>query len=76
VLARIAARLSSSAPASAADTGPARPPTTSKTMDGALWQRLVNERGWSDEQFQQWLTRMWVATLVSDEMGSRRIDVG
>jgi AcrR family transcriptional regulator len=35
------------------------------TMDGVLWQRLVNERGWSDEQFQSWLAQMWIATLVS-----------
>jgi AcrR family transcriptional regulator len=35
------------------------------TMDGVLWQRLVNERGWSDQQFQQWLAQMWIATLVS-----------
>jgi AcrR family transcriptional regulator len=37
------------------------------TMDGALWQRLVNERGWSDERFQEWLAQMWIATLVSRE---------
>jgi AcrR family transcriptional regulator len=35
------------------------------TMDGMLWQRLVNERGWSDEQFQQWLAQMWISTLVA-----------
>jgi AcrR family transcriptional regulator len=46
------------------------------TMDGVLWQRLVNERGWSDEQFQEWLAQMWIATLVSDETAGRRIDVG
>jgi AcrR family transcriptional regulator len=37
------------------------------TMDGGLYQRLVNERGWSDERFQQWLAQMWIATLVSRE---------
>jgi AcrR family transcriptional regulator len=34
------------------------------TTDGTLWQRLVNERGWTDEQFEQWLGKMWVAMLV------------
>lgn len=32
--------------------------------DGHLWHRLVEERGWSDEQFADWLGRMWVAVLV------------
>jgi AcrR family transcriptional regulator len=34
--------------------------------DGFLWSRLVDERGWSDEDFAQRLGRMWVAVLVSD----------
>lgn len=34
------------------------------TMDGALWYRLVDERGWSDEQHAQLLGTMWVAALV------------
>jgi AcrR family transcriptional regulator len=35
------------------------------TMDGALWQRLVAESGWSDERFAGWLGRMWVSMLVA-----------
>jgi AcrR family transcriptional regulator len=34
------------------------------TMDAALWHRLVEERGWSDERFAQVLGTMWVAVLV------------
>jgi AcrR family transcriptional regulator len=34
------------------------------TTDGALWQRLVTERGWSDQQFEQWLAQLWTSTLV------------
>jgi AcrR family transcriptional regulator len=34
------------------------------TMDGALWHRLVEERGWSDDRFAQLLGSMWVALLV------------
>lgn len=33
--------------------------------DGMLWHRLVNERGWTDEQFADWLGRMWVEVLVT-----------
>ena len=45
------------------------------TMDGALWYRLVEERGWSEERFAELLGTMWVAALarsgpVND--GSRR----
>jgi AcrR family transcriptional regulator len=32
--------------------------------DGMLWQRLVNERGWTNERFADWLGRMWVLLLV------------
>jgi hypothetical protein len=32
--------------------------------DGALWHRLVAERGWTDEQYADWLGRMWVAAMV------------
>jgi AcrR family transcriptional regulator len=32
--------------------------------DSLLWHRLVAERGWTDEQYAQWLGRMWVAALV------------
>jgi AcrR family transcriptional regulator len=35
------------------------------TTDGVLWQRLVNERGWSDERFQDWLGRLWINALVA-----------
>lgn len=33
--------------------------------DGMLWHRLVQERGWSDDRFADWLGRMWVRTLVA-----------
>ena len=32
--------------------------------DGMLWHRLVNERGWSNERFADWLGHMWVRLLV------------
>jgi len=32
--------------------------------DGMLWHRLVNERGWSNERFAEWLGQMWVRILV------------
>ncbi len=32
--------------------------------DGHLWHQLVVERGWSDEQYADWLGRTWVALLV------------
>lgn len=34
------------------------------TLDGALWHRLVEEGGWSEERFAELLGAMWVATLV------------
>lgn len=34
------------------------------TTDGVLWHRLVQERGWSDEQFADHLAGLWVALLV------------
>jgi len=34
------------------------------TLDGALWQRLVAVRGWSDKRFAAWLGRLWVSQLV------------
>jgi AcrR family transcriptional regulator len=37
------------------------------TTDGVLWHRLVNERGWSDERFQDWLGQLWISTLVAAE---------
>jgi AcrR family transcriptional regulator len=36
------------------------------TTDGHLWHQLVVERGWSDEQYADWLARMWVSVLVRD----------
>jgi AcrR family transcriptional regulator len=32
--------------------------------DGMLWHRLVNERGWTNERFADWLGRMWVRVVV------------
>jgi AcrR family transcriptional regulator len=32
--------------------------------DGQLWHQFVNGRGWSDEQYADWLGRVWVASLV------------
>jgi len=34
------------------------------TLDGTLWHRLVEERGWSDDRYAQLLGTMWVAALV------------
>ena len=34
------------------------------TLDGALWHRLVAERGWSDERFAAWLGQLWTSVLV------------
>jgi hypothetical protein len=36
------------------------------TTDGLLWHRLVQVRGWTDDQYADWLGRMWVATLVAE----------
>lgn len=33
--------------------------------DGTLWHQFVVERGWTDEQYADWLGRMWVAMLVT-----------
>jgi AcrR family transcriptional regulator len=38
------------------------------TMDGALWQRLVVESGWSDERFATWLGRLWTSQLVATQV--------
>jgi hypothetical protein len=35
------------------------------TMDGALWHRLVAERGWSDQRFATWLGQWWTSALVT-----------
>jgi len=34
------------------------------TLDGHLWHRLVEQRGWSDERFADWLGELLVAALV------------
>jgi AcrR family transcriptional regulator len=41
------------------------------TMDGALWQRLVAERGWPDERFAAWLGRLWTSQLVNPRRARR-----
>ena len=35
------------------------------TTDGMLWHRLVNERGWTNERFADWLGHIWVRLLVT-----------
>ena len=35
------------------------------TMDGALWQRFVAERGWSDERYATWLAQFWIGLFVA-----------
>ena len=37
--------------------------------DGMLWHRLVNERGWTNERFAEWLGRMWVHLFVRPRRG-------
>ena len=32
--------------------------------DGMLWHRLVNQRGWSNDRFADWLGHVWVDRLV------------
>jgi AcrR family transcriptional regulator len=32
--------------------------------DGMLWHRLVNERGWTNERFAEWLGQLWIQLLV------------
>jgi AcrR family transcriptional regulator len=34
------------------------------TLDGALWHRLAEERGWPDDRFARLLGTLWVAALV------------
>ncbi len=34
------------------------------TTDGHLWHQLVSERGWTDEDYADWLGRTWIAHLV------------
>jgi AcrR family transcriptional regulator len=42
------------------------------TMDGALWHRLVAERGWSDERFAEWLGALWMSQLVKPRRIARK----
>lgn len=42
------------------------------TMDGALWQRLVVERAWTDAQYADWLGRLWGDLLVAPKPHRRR----
>jgi AcrR family transcriptional regulator len=39
--------------------------------DGMLWHRLVNERGWTNERFAEWLGRVWVDRLVKPRARTR-----
>jgi AcrR family transcriptional regulator len=34
------------------------------TLDGALWHRMVDERGWSDQRFAAFLGDLWVSMLT------------
>ncbi|MBV8961019.1 MAG: TetR/AcrR family transcriptional regulator [Actinobacteria bacterium] len=40
--------------------------------DGVLWHRLVTERGWTNDQYADWLGRMWVHLLVQAAAGRGR----
>ena len=42
------------------------------TMDGALWHRLVAERGWSDERFAEWLATLWMSQLLKPRRIARK----
>ena len=33
--------------------------------DGTLWHRLVQERGWPEEKYVEWLGDLWVSVLVA-----------
>jgi AcrR family transcriptional regulator len=35
-------------------------------LDGALWHRLVLERGWTDERYASWLSAQWRRQFVSN----------
>jgi AcrR family transcriptional regulator len=40
--------------------------------DGALWHRLVEQRGWTDERYAHWLGQMWTRMLVKPKPPRRR----
>lgn len=42
------------------------------TTDGMLWHLLVNERGWPEEQFAEWLGRLWTSVFVRPESPASR----
>jgi AcrR family transcriptional regulator len=39
------------------------------TMDGALWHRLVGERGWTDKRYAIWLADLWFSQLITARTG-------
>jgi AcrR family transcriptional regulator len=41
------------------------------TMDGALWHRLVGERGWTDKRYANWLADLWLSQLITARAGPR-----
>jgi AcrR family transcriptional regulator len=41
------------------------------TTDAVLWHRLVEQRGWTDEQFAEQLAETWVSWLVRGPAGRR-----
>jgi AcrR family transcriptional regulator len=43
------------------------------TMDGALWHRLVLERGWSDARYAEWLGEFWISQLVGTKASRRTV---
>ena len=42
------------------------------TMDGALWHRLVVERGWSDQRYAEWLAALWTSQFATRTASRRR----
>lgn len=42
------------------------------TTDGTLWHRLVVERGWTDDQYADFLARMWTSALRAGPRPRRR----
>jgi AcrR family transcriptional regulator len=42
------------------------------TTDGMMWHRLVIERGWTDDQYADYLAQMWIAALVAPGGKPRR----
>jgi AcrR family transcriptional regulator len=38
-------------------------------LDGHLWQRLVAERGWTDERFAVWLSAQWQRQFLGADPG-------